>query len=471
MKFDVETKLAAARTRLTIDKPFLGALVLRLPLVAAAGWCKTSFTDARALYYNPEYVDQLSLAETQFVLAREALHCALLHFSRRGHRVQHLWDLACDFAVNPILIHDGLTPPPGAFYSHEYLGMAAEEIYPFLQDNENESNREDNLQERPDDQEGGRGESAAPRQPESGDDSGEGSGDGSGENSGEALSEPSDSGKDPGEMASETSDPGAGQGELRSDGVGSGAGQGRSQSGQADLDRDGGAYADAVDEQMGEGPPAPLTPQERETLEVLWRQRLAGAAQQARQAGKLSGDQARLVEDTLAPRLPWRMLLAKHMTSQARDDYSYSRPSNRRGEPAILPSLRSEQLDVVVVIDTSGSIAPEEMAEFVAEMDAIKGQVRARVVLHTCDDALNPAGPWVFEPWESLRLPEYFAGGGGTNFRPAFSWVCGLDREPDLLIYFTDAEGQFPEQPPHFPVLWLVKGKTEVPWGQRVQLN
>ena len=28
----VETKLAAARTRLILDKPFLGALVLRMPL-------------------------------------------------------------------------------------------------------------------------------------------------------------------------------------------------------------------------------------------------------------------------------------------------------------------------------------------------------------------------------------------------------------------------------------------------------
>ena len=45
---DLETKLAAARTRLIIDKPFLGALVLRLPMVKAdPKWCKTTATDAR----------------------------------------------------------------------------------------------------------------------------------------------------------------------------------------------------------------------------------------------------------------------------------------------------------------------------------------------------------------------------------------------------------------------------------------
>jgi hypothetical protein len=36
MDDEVDTKLSAARTRLILDKPFLGALALRLPLAAAA---------------------------------------------------------------------------------------------------------------------------------------------------------------------------------------------------------------------------------------------------------------------------------------------------------------------------------------------------------------------------------------------------------------------------------------------------
>ena len=34
-----------------------------------------------------------------------------------------------------------------------------------------------------------------------------------------------------------------------------------------------------------------------------------------------------------------------------------------------------------------------------------------------------------------------------------------------------DAEGEFPGQEPRFPVIWLVKGREQVPWGQRIQLN
>jgi len=159
------------------------------------------------------------------------------------------------------------------------------------------------------------------------------------------------------------------------------------------------------------------------------------------------------------------------MTAQARDDYSYTRPSSRRGEPAILPSLRSHQLDVAIALDTSGSITTEEMLEFVSEIDSIKGQIRARVVLHACDDSLSPDGPWTFEAWEPLVMPASFKGGGGTDFRPVFEWGSTLDRDPDLLVYFTDAEGRFPAEPPYYPVIWLVKGKAKVPWGQRIQLN
>jgi predicted metal-dependent peptidase len=42
---------------------------------------------------------------------------------------------------------------------------------------------------------------------------------------------------------------------------------------------------------------------------------------------------------------------------------------------------------------------------------------------------------------------------------------------PDSLVYFTDADGEFPAIDPSYPVIWLVKGREKVPWGQRVQLN
>lgn len=404
MDGEIETKLSAARTRLILDKPFLGALVLRLPMRQAdPKWCRTTATDARAFYYNAQYLEGLTLDQTQFILAHEALHCALSHFARREHRAKHRWDLACDLAINPLLIKDGLKPPPGALYMDQFEGMTAEEIYHQIDDlDEDTETLDQHLYDQQDS------------------DSGRGSGQGGG---------------------------------SRQE-----SGQGERPEAQPDPDRGGAPQ------------PKPLSESEREQLSVQWQQRLAGAAQQAMQAGKLGGGWARLVDYLLQPQLPWRMLLARYMTAISRDDYNYSRPSRREGT-AILPSLRSSQVDVVVVLDTSGSVSADEIREFMSEVDAIKGQVRARVTLHACDAQLANDGPWEYEPWEEFKLPRDFTGGGGTCFTPVFEWVHGRDRQPDLLVYFTDAQGEFPDREPPFPVLWLVKGKSKVPWGQRVQLN
>jgi hypothetical protein len=214
--------------------------------------------------------------------------------------------------------------------------------------------------------------------------------------------------------------------------------------------------------------PSPLTPAEAERLAQQWRQHLAGAAQAARQHGELPAALARLVDRLLAPQLPWRTLLAQYLGAVARDDFSYQRPSRREG-PAILPTLHSHRLDLVAVVDTSGSIDDALLRGFVAELDALKSQLNARVTLHACDRALAADGPWTSEPWEALTLPDGLAGGGGTDFTPPFAWVDRAGLRPDMLVYFTDADGRFPPAPPGYPVLWVVRGPRPVPWGLRVQ--
>lgn len=411
----IETKLAAARTRLILDKPFLGALVLRLPMNAAKpDWCKTTATDARAFYYNPEYIDSLTLDQTQFMLAHEALHCALSHFARRQHRVIHKWDLACDYAINPLLIDDGLKPPPNALVMPMYKGMTAEEIYPLIDDNDESETLDKHAYDRDNQSRGsntGRTEKDLEREQQEPQQQDQGE---QGDQGGERSAKPEDGG--------------------------------------------------AADE------PQPLTPDQQETLSVQWQQRMAGAAQQAMQAGKLGGELKRMIDHLLQPQLPWRMLLARYMTAISRDDYSYSRPSRREGD-FVLPSLRSRQTDLVVAIDTSGSIKDSEIVEFIEEIDALKGQVRARVTLLPCDAALCEGAPFRFEPWEQFSRPDEIKGGGGTSFVPVFQWVAKEGIQPDLLVYFTDADGEFPKQEPHYPVIWLVKGRSRVPWGQRIQLN
>src|SRR5689334_22891047 len=156
----VERKLSAARAQLVIDKPFLGALALRLQLIQAnPKWCRTTATDARAFYFNRAYIDRLTLEQTKFMLAHEALHCALTHFYRRQHRVKRRWDIACDYAINSLLVADGMTPPPGALLHERFNAMPAEEIYPYIKENSDEQTLDDHLYDENDspDQGTGRG--------------------------------------------------------------------------------------------------------------------------------------------------------------------------------------------------------------------------------------------------------------------------------------------------------------------------
>jgi predicted metal-dependent peptidase len=415
---DIELKISSARTRLIIDNPFLGALVLRLPVVAAnPAWCETTATDARKIFYNPAYIDALDTDETQFALAHEALHCALSHFARRGHRDKRKWDIACDLAINPLLHAEGFKLPAGVLMLDGFEGMTAEEIYPSIEDSFEEECHDKHVYD---------SDSDIKPNPQEGD-------------SGDRP----DSGENPNAQSQPKQQPGK-----------------SSQSSGAENESSNGAPQ-----------PPPLSKTESDNLATQWQQRLAGAAQQAMQAGKLGGSLARLVDYFLQPQLPWRNLLAHYMSLNARDDYSYSRPSSRRGDPAIYPALRSGQVNITIALDTSGSISDTDMREFVSEVDAIKSHVKARITLHACDTHLQDEGPWIYEPWEAFQLPKKFTGGGGTAFAPVFDWIDSNDIQPDLLVYFTDAQGDIPKQPPAYPVLWLVKGKHGVPWGQRIQLN
>jgi predicted metal-dependent peptidase len=198
--------------------------------------------------------------------------------------------------------------------------------------------------------------------------------------------------------------------------------------------------------------------------------RFALAAQQARHAGRLSASWQRLLSIALEPPLSWRALLARFLAARAQEDYTFQRPP-RRESNIFLPRLRSEAIDVHAVLDTSGSIGDAELAAFAAEIDALKGQLRARVTVHACDRALASDGPWIFEAWQPIVLPDRPQGGGGTDFRPVFEWLRESPARPDALVYFTDGCGDFPLQPPPYPVLWLVKGNAEVPWGERIAFN
>jgi predicted metal-dependent peptidase len=101
-------RLVLARSRLLRHEPFLGYMTLELPthvLDAVDGPTPSAATDGNRYYYNYRWCRHLTDAELVFVIAHEVMHVILLHMLRRNNRQAKLWNAACDFAVNGILLN------------------------------------------------------------------------------------------------------------------------------------------------------------------------------------------------------------------------------------------------------------------------------------------------------------------------------------------------------------------------------
>ena len=119
----LERKLTKARTQLLLNQPFFGSLCLRLKLVP--GDVPTMATNGKLILYNRGFVESLTPAELEGVLAHEVMHCALAHHCRRGSRDPRLWNEAADFAINPIVLNNGLALPSGALNDPGFAGLSA----------------------------------------------------------------------------------------------------------------------------------------------------------------------------------------------------------------------------------------------------------------------------------------------------------------------------------------------------------
>jgi predicted metal-dependent peptidase len=135
-------RIQKTRTTLLLDHPFFGSLLFRLG-ARARNSIATMATDGVSLFFNPAFVDTLNAAELAGVLAHEVMHPALQHHTRRGDRNPNRWNMACDYAINPMLLDAGLILPKDALLDHRFRGMSAERIYNLLEEQENQGNDEE----------------------------------------------------------------------------------------------------------------------------------------------------------------------------------------------------------------------------------------------------------------------------------------------------------------------------------------
>jgi len=156
-RFPSEIRIQKARTTLLLDHPFFGTLLFRLGGTASRS-VATMATDGVSLFYNPEFVDTLNAAELAGVLAHEVMHPALQHHTRRGDRDRARWNMACDYAINPMLLEAGLTLPKDVLIDNRFRGMSAERIYNLIGEDEKQEGSAGQSESQPGNGSGGSGD-------------------------------------------------------------------------------------------------------------------------------------------------------------------------------------------------------------------------------------------------------------------------------------------------------------------------
>lgn len=206
-----------------------------------------------------------------------------------------------------------------------------------------------------------------------------------------------------------------------------------------------------------------------ETNATDWKIATIQAATSAKAEGKLPASLARLLDELAAPKVDWRERLRRFVNQSSKDDYSWMHPNRRYMSLGIyLPSLYNETMgEIVVAIDTSGSIDQATLSAFGAEIKAIVQSARpSKTTVIYCDAKVNHVD--VFEPNDELHFNTH--GGGGTDFCPPFEYVAEHSIRPVCFVYLTDMYGRFPSDP-GYPVMWCATSDVISPFGETIPIE
>ena len=412
-------KISRAKAKLLVEQPYFGTLASRLELYRNDD-IGSFLSDGSRFEFNDDYLEGLSLDELGFALANGAMHAALAHESRRQGRMGWLWQLATDYAINAMLVENGLSRPEMIHYDPRFEGMYAEEIYAHLKDeirNEEFDGNEENdtgfneenrrHQQQLQNAEGNRDEEK--RRP---------------------RMEVENEQRAPKDVSSEN--------EQRT---------------PKDVSSE--------NEQSA--------PKEHAAAEEQFEQLAREALEKMRKRGEVPGGIERFFLPDAAPAIDWRQELYRHLEGYCKNDYRMMPPSKKLlYTGTYLPSLHSDFFRAAIAIDSSGSVDEMLLGRFIAEVESLLLSFpNYRLDLLVCDAKVQS-----HRTFFGGERPEYeLKGGGGTDFRPVFEYIGAHLPDLQLLLYFTDLQGRFPEREPLFETLWITPGEGAVPFGRVIPMK
>lgn len=175
------------------------------------------------------------------------------------------------------------------------------------------------------------------------------------------------------------------------------------------------------------------------------------------------------VKNVLEPKVDWRKILRNRLSTAitigrgCRIDYTYLK-SNRRASvyyPVLLPTLTGTQSNqLIVVIDTSGSMTGQPLEQAVGELYGILKEAHRNVKLVPCDaDVYQTIELKSAQDIRNiLRLP----GGGGTNMIKGIDFATSQKPIPDTVLVLTDGYTPYPNEKYNVPVLFGILGHNQL---------
>ena len=176
------------------------------------------------------------------------------------------------------------------------------------------------------------------------------------------------------------------------------------------------------------------------------------------------------------PIISWQEELRRY-TGQLSKPYkkTITRKSRRQPERADLRGrLNDHVVEIVVAIDTSGSMDNKTIEYCLNEVFAIAKYQETKITVIECDCNITR----VYEAKTPRDIKKDVTGRGGTSFQPVFDYLKENRKRNVVLIYFTDGYGEYAlkERPICYRTLWVLTGRSEElslrePYGKVKQLR
>lgn len=463
MKYDI----AALKRKMLVKYPFFGSVVASVDYKENKD-ILTAGTDGETIYYNPKYLESLSVEEQTFIFAHEVCHIAFNHILRSEGKDPELWNIATDGVINQFLKRDGLKMALGGVDMAEAINYDAEQLYDkLLQEKQQrqQQNGQGNNQSEQGNQQQNQQQSSGSSQGENGQQQSQQQNSSNSGNSQEQSG--GDSGKDLQEEDKSKQDVGHDTHSMWEQAVKKHKEQQeKSDKKESLLDKLLGKDAKEKEknelekkqeelESMGEKDAFKKNLEDKKKqLEEL----KEAISKQASQAGTSTNRDVRIVNDigTAKPIVDWRYVLREAIKYDV--DWSYKNATLEDG--VVTANLEEQPMpETEIVLDTSGSINEVLLKNFLRECKNILQHTKLKV---GCFDT-------EFYGFHEIRTEEdienmEFVGGGGTDFDVA---VGAFSRRVENKIIFTDGKASMPDMP--LDAIWIVFGGERInPKGGKV---